>query len=1398
MGGGRGGACCAKGGNSVRNRIVCWALTVCVLCAAVFPYPARAASEIARGGCGALNENDLVWTLDSTGLLAFTGSGDMKDYKLLRGEAYSTNGGRSQAANYTEAPWYEYKDRIISVVIPSGVTHIGANAFYGNLDREAAPNYRFDSLTDVTIENGAASIGEGAFARCVALEELNLPTDSLKSIGKNAFNGCAALPTCVVPDSVTEIGDGAFADCASLTLRVNDGSYAQKYASDNNLRYSLTNSDQTYVGSGACGADMRWTLDENGLLLFTGGGAMENYKSVRGDSYSFDGKNLYASRTDAPWYEYREQIRSAEFPDGVTRIGDYAFYGNPNQESAPNYRFDALAQLTLPAGLEAIGAYAFSRCEALPGLNLPYGVKEIGAGAFTDCIGLSSVHLPESLLSLGDSAFSGCLGLREVQLPESLTYIGKDVFKDCANLILYVYSDSYALQWAQENMVRCRITPKENISVEGVDVTPAAVSVAIGQTVALTATVKPSNARDAGIAWRSLDERVATVDGNGVVRGVAQGATKVMAVTSDGQKTASCDVTVTEQVRVRGVLLDKGRLGLAVGQSAALTATVLPENASNKTVLWSSSAPSVASVDDNGTVTMLSEGEAVISVVTADGAKKTFCSVTPPVAATGVRLDRTVMDLQIGDTGALSATVLPESATNPNVTWNSLDESIATVSQDGTVTAKKVGETYVSAISQDGLFVAVCRVNVHREMTKVEAVALNRASVDSLPVGASVTLTAMPLPADATNQDVSWISSNPEIAAVSANGVVTAAATGTALITAVTADGGYTASCTVTVPALNRTPDRLIVRSDSAIFVPKGAPLNLPGLTVEAVYGQESEIVTDYAVSGYRPDVLGQQQITISYQGKSANMGITVVEASLLSLSLIRLPDKLQYAAGESPNCDGMILSALYSNNTSVELAFSNGVMPQGATVTMTSASSDGRVSEIAVSYGDKVASFPVTVNASGGESVVEAPRMSIRNVAGGKSVELISLSGGEIRFTLDGSAPSASDASQRYSAPISLNETTVVKAIATVNGVSSAVTSSTIQVETLETPATNYEDNAQIPTGTTVTLESPDSGAMIYYTTDGTAPTVNSLRYGSGILVNQEMTIRAIAVKEGCRNSAVLVRRYRVFENSAASQGNATISIGSVASRAGDNLSAPVYIFTDAGEKVTDFSFTVEYDRRTFAYASITPTEGMPWDALMVSADPAGKAITIRYMASLSGAQSGGAMESGEMFSLNFRALDSAEDGQYALRVADSVMTVKTDGGTPLVSVTSGVVTLTGSHNSQLSGSVTFTNENQEEITNLQGGTEGISATFSLDAFTPDTPSENGFGATTVIVDVFLAVYDRQDMMVDLQVWNAPLTNMASVFMQSLRIPQDVEVGSIKLMILSEDMTPMMAANEL
>lgn len=331
------------------------------------------------------------------------------------------------------------------------------------------------------------------------------------------------------------------------------------------------------------------------------------------------------------------------------------------------------------------------------------------------------------------------------------------------------------------------------IAVESISLNTSTLSLEYGQTAQLVATVYPSNAFNKGVHFVSDSTDVATVDDNGNIITVGSGTAIITAITDDGDYIAQCQVTVS--VKVKGVDLDQKDITINVGNTIALKANINPDVASDKTVEWTSSDTSVATVDKDGVVRGVKTGSITITAKTNNGGFEASCTVNVINAVMGITISDNSIMLYPNKTKQLKASVTPVDADNPNVVWESNDDEVATVSETGLVTAKMPGTATITVKSVDGEYTATCTVTVGKH---VSSIILSDTEL-TMPAGTSETLYATVMPLAAFNKTVTWVSTNPKVATVDENGNVKAIKAGTTTIIAYCEDGDVTASCIVTV-----------------------------------------------------------------------------------------------------------------------------------------------------------------------------------------------------------------------------------------------------------------------------------------------------------------------------------------------------------------------------------------------------------------------------------------------------------------------------------------------------------------------------------------------------------------------------------------------------------------------
>lgn len=220
------------------------------------------------------------------------------------------------------------------------------------------------------------------------------------------------------------------------------------------------------------------------------------------------------------------------------------------------------------------------------------------------------------------------------------------------------------------------------------------------QTFKVSATITPANAADKTVQWKSSNTKVATVDTKGNIKGVANGKATITATAKDNSKVAK---TVAVTVSAKTVKVNKTSLSITEGKSETLKATVSPSDSTDKTVSWKSSNTKVAKVDSKGKVTGVKKGTATITA-SVKGAKevKVKVTITAPVAAKSIKVNKTAATLDKGKTLTLSATVSPSNTTNKTVKWKTSNDKVAKVDSKGKVTALGAGTAKITASTTNG------------------------------------------------------------------------------------------------------------------------------------------------------------------------------------------------------------------------------------------------------------------------------------------------------------------------------------------------------------------------------------------------------------------------------------------------------------------------------------------------------------------------------------------------------------------------------------------------------------------------------------------------------------------------------------------------------------------------
>ena len=508
---------------------------------------------------------------------------------------------------------------------------------------------------------------------------------------------------------------------------------------------------------------------------------------------------------------------------------------------------------------------------------------------------------------------------------------------------IYAYDNSYRGNCAGAVTLTATV-PVPTVAVTGVRLDKTSLSfTGTGSCQILTATVSPSNATNNTLTWSSSNTSVATVF-YGVVEAVGFGTATITAKSNNG-KTASCTVTVNP-IAVTGVSLNKTSLSFTgTGSSQTLTATVSPSNATNKTLTWSSSNTSVATVS-NGVVKAVGFGTATITAKSNNG-KTASCSVTVnPIQPTGIKATPETSTLYgLNGTVKLSANVMPSNATNKTVTWSSRNTSVATVSSDGTVKAVGYGTAVITAKTVNGL-TSNCTINVKKEEVTSLTIA-TKPTKTNYYVGDTLNTAGLTLKAAYNNGTTQTITSGF---------TCTPTALSTAGAQTVTVNyGGKTATFAVNVQDVALSGIAIASNPTKTSYY-VGDTLDTTGLKLTATYnnGTTQTITGGFTCTPTALTSAGMQTVTVNYGGKTATFAVNVQDVTLSGIAIASKPSKVNYFVGDTLDTTGLKLTATYNNGTTQTIT-------SGFTCTPTALSTAG-TQTVTVNYGGKTATFTVNV----------------------------------------------------------------------------------------------------------------------------------------------------------------------------------------------------------------------------------------------------------------------------------------------------------------------------------------------------------------------------------------------------------------------------------------------------
>lgn len=481
-------------------------------------------------------------------------------------------------------------DNLEEFICDEGTTNIPNNMF-GN-----------SGIKIAKIPNGILTVGSGAFKNCNKLERIEIGKD-VTEIGNSCFENCSSLLKIEFPEKVEVISDHVLKNCSSLEeIKLNDNVKSiREYAFENTgiLNIQLPSNISTM---------------EEGTF----------YSCKKLQSIKIPDK---VSRIEYQTFKDCISLENVDIPDSVNSIGGKAFQN-----------CDKLNTIYLPNSVENIGTYIFQDCDALSNVVLGNGITKIPAYSFEHCDVLQKINLPYQTKSIGDYAFSNCVMLTDILIPRNTISISNNAFSYPSKMTVTGIKGTYAETYANENGMKF-----VNKEVNATEVTLSTNSIQLnkGDTKNIIISTTPQDFTDE-VVWKSTDENIVSVTSDGIITAKNIGTATIKVTV--GNVSASCVVTVVQPIT--SLSLNKSSLNMESGEEYQLTASIYPNTANNKELRWSSSEPSVATIDKNGKIKALRKGTTTITVETQDGSNiSRTCNVT--VVGTMYQVDK-IDDLQSG------------------------------------------------------------------------------------------------------------------------------------------------------------------------------------------------------------------------------------------------------------------------------------------------------------------------------------------------------------------------------------------------------------------------------------------------------------------------------------------------------------------------------------------------------------------------------------------------------------------------------------------------------------------------------------------------------------------------------------------------------------------------------
>lgn len=809
-----------------------------------FPSQVQTIGSRAFYGCSALESLTLPESVTSVGDYSFQNCSSMTTLHLSK--------------NLQTIGQYAFSNTtsLTTLIIPSSVKTIGSEAFNSSGIRsltyaegcETALKTYATNLTSVTLPSTLKTIPNKTFFGCRYLANITLPSN-LTTIGESAFEDCYSLAAITIPKEIKTIGNNAFRNAGVAYLAYEDGcSIALRTYASNVTSLSIPPSITQFANN----AFSDFNILEN---IFIDDAETWNYVFSKLTSNPFPvSHKLYL----------RGNLLTALNADFGCDISNYAFYG-----------CKGLKQVNITGSITGIKNYAFTQCPDLEAVNISNSVGYIEKEAFQGCSKLSSVRIGNGVKTIGKNAFYGCTLLNSVLMGANVTNIDEGAFKGC-NSIPSLELPNTLTTIGIEAFSGCN-------SLQSVTV-PAGVSVIAEKTFYdcrnLTEAILPDAITSIGAYSFYGCKRLRTIH-------------MPDAITSFGERCFS-DCDSLRYIYLGSNVSKVENYAFAANKSLTgfyIETTTPPTSSSN---VFADSDPQYSS---------LYVPDESISSYSNKSPWNTFGTVSgissAPIYVTSITLSTPVVIVEEGEPFNLSASVSPANATNKKINWTCGNTSVAYVNSNGIGLANTEGITTITASAADKNGAsAKCVVIVTNSFKPIESISL---SVDSMELaeGKEFLLSAEYLPGNVTFNELSWSSSNPQVAQVSPIGLVKALKVGSTTISCTASDGrGANAVCKLTVtesvdPTIgDANEDGGVSVSDLAYVVhiimeelAQGADISLYDINGDGE-------ITNEDVKGIADLILGRIASSVVRLLKLSNNDITIGVQESLQLKCTTIPYK--------------------------------------------------------------------------------------------------------------------------------------------------------------------------------------------------------------------------------------------------------------------------------------------------------------------------------------------------------------------------------------------------------------------------------------------------------------------------------------------------------------------------